>query len=74
MVEAGGQFFSSLFKAGLVHQLVWTRSSGVIGGEGRPSLAEFGLQSIADGNIFKRLSSTTIEDDAIEIYLNRSYL
>ena len=74
MVEAGGQFLSSLFKSGLVHQLVWTRSSGVIGGEGRPSLADFGLQSIADGNIFKRLSSTAIEDDAIEIYLNRSYL
>lgn len=74
MVEAGGQFLSSLLKAGLIHQLVWTRSSGVIGGEGRPSLADLGLGDLSEGRIFKRISSTMIEDDAIETYINSSYL
>ena len=74
LVEAGGQFLSSLLKADLIDRLVWTRSSSVIGGEGRPSLADLGLGSLEDGAIFKRISLTQIEDDAVESYTNKKHI
>lgn len=70
-VEAGGQFIASLMKAGVVDRLVWTRSSGVIGGDGLPSLADLGLGDLSEGRMFNRISSLIIDDDAIEIFHRR---
>ena len=74
MVEAGGIFLASLFKAGLVDCLVWTRSSGVIGADGLPSLGELGLDTVSDGRLFIPEKSFRIDDDMIEILTHRSYL
>jgi diaminohydroxyphosphoribosylaminopyrimidine deaminase/5-amino-6-(5-phosphoribosylamino)uracil reductase len=74
MVEAGGTFLASLLKAGVIDRLVWTRSSGLIGGEGRPSLADLGLGDLEEGRLFSRVFSSAIEDDAIEIYMRTANL
>ncbi|MCE2516809.1 MAG: bifunctional diaminohydroxyphosphoribosylaminopyrimidine deaminase/5-amino-6-(5-phosphoribosylamino)uracil reductase RibD [Alphaproteobacteria bacterium] len=71
LVEAGGRFVASLMKAGVVDQLIWTRSSGVIGGDGLPSLSSLGLDDLAQGRIFRRVKSLIIDDDAIEIFRRR---
>ncbi|MGC6484233.1 MAG: bifunctional diaminohydroxyphosphoribosylaminopyrimidine deaminase/5-amino-6-(5-phosphoribosylamino)uracil reductase RibD [Candidatus Puniceispirillales bacterium] len=67
MVEAGGRFAASLIKAGLVDRLVWMRSSSVIGGDGLASLAELGLETLADGALFERKTLSSLGDDAIEV-------
>jgi diaminohydroxyphosphoribosylaminopyrimidine deaminase/5-amino-6-(5-phosphoribosylamino)uracil reductase len=74
MVEAGGAFLTSFVKAGFADRLVWTRSSGLIGSEGRSSLDDLGLGDLEEGRLFSRVFSTVIEDDAIEIYTRKTYL
>ena len=68
LVEAGGTFVASMLKQGLVDRLIWTRSSGVIGGDGLPSLANLGLGDLSDGRIFRRVASQIIDEDAIEVF------
>ena len=68
LVEAGGTMIASLLKAGLVDRLIWTRSAGLIGGDGLASLATLGLEDLADGRIFKRVSTRFIDDDVVEIF------
>lgn len=72
MVEAGGQFVSGLMKAGLIDRLVWMRSSGVIGGDGLPVLADLGLDSLADGAIFETKALSQLSDDVIQV-LHKNY-
>ena len=74
MVEAGGRFVASLLKAGLVDELVWTRSSGLIGGDGLASLASLGLENLSDGRMFKRVKTQFIGDDVIEIFNHQEYV
>jgi len=74
MVEAGGRFVASLLKAGLVDELVWTRSSGLIGGDGLASLASLGLENLSDGRMFKRVKTQFIGDDVIEIFHHQEYV
>ena len=74
MVEAGGRFVASLLKAGLVDELVWTRSSGLIGGDGLASLASLGLENLSDGRMFKRVKTQFICDDVIEIFHHQEYV
>ena len=68
MVEAGGRFIASLMAAGVIDRLIWTRSAGLIGGDGLASMASLGLEDLSDGRIFKREETRIIGDDAIEIF------
>ena len=68
MVEAGGRFIASLMAAGVIDRLVWTRSAGVIGGDGLASMASLGLEDLSDGRIFRRVETRMIGDDVIEIF------
>ena len=74
MVEAGGTFIASLFKAGLVDRLIWTRSSSVIGADGLSSLGQLNLEDLSDGRMFLPQSSFRIDDDMIEIFTRQAYL
>jgi len=74
MVEAGGRFVASLLKSGLVDELVWTRSSGLIGGDGLASLSSLGLDNLSDGRMLKRVKTQCIGDDVIEIFHRGEYV
>lgn len=74
LVEAGGSLISSLLKAGVVDQIIWTRSAGLIGADGRPSLAEMDLEKLEDGHLFSRLKLFQSGPDAIEILTRRPHL
>ena len=68
MVEAGGRFIASLLSRGLIDRLIWTRSAGLIGGDGLAAMASLGLEDLSDGRIFKREDTRMIGDDVIEIF------
>ena len=70
MVEAGGRFIASLLSQGLIDRLIWTRSAGLIGGDGLAAMASLGLEDLSDGRIFKREDTRMIGDDVIEIFKN----
>lgn len=68
MVEAGGQLIASLLKAKLIDRLVWTRSAGLIGGDGFASMASLGLEDLTDGRILKRDHTFFIDRDIVEVF------
>ncbi len=68
MVEGGGQVAASFLAAGLVDTIEWFRAPIVLGGEGRPAVAGFALQSLADAPRFRRLSVETLGEDLWERY------
>lgn len=74
LVEAGGRLIASLLKAGLVDQLIWTRSAGLIGADGLPSLAGMGLETLEEGCIFSRQKLRCSGPDVIEIFTRHAHL
>jgi len=74
LVEAGGTLFASLLRAGLVDQLIWTRSAGLIGAEGLPSLGDFGLERLEEGGLFSRRKLCLSGPDTIEILTRNTHV
>jgi diaminohydroxyphosphoribosylaminopyrimidine deaminase/5-amino-6-(5-phosphoribosylamino)uracil reductase len=68
LVEGGGRLAASLIRADLVDRLVWFRAPGVIGGDGVPAVAGFGLAGLADMPRFQRLSAQPAGADLVETY------
>lgn len=68
LVEGGGRLAASLIRADLVDRLVWFRAPGVIGGDGVPAVAGFGLAGLADMPRFQRLSAQPAGMDLVETY------
>lgn len=68
MIEGGGQVAASFLSAGLVDALEWFRAPIVLGGEGRPAVADFVLERLAEAPRFRRLSVHEVGDDLWERY------
>jgi len=68
MVEGGGRVAASLLRAGLVDRLVWFRAPRVIGGDGLPAAAGFGVDALDDAVNFTTIESRAVGDDIMEIY------
>jgi len=68
LVEGGGRLAASLFRAQLVDRLVWFHAPGVIGGDGVPAVAGFGLESLAERPRFQRRSIAPVGADIVETY------
>lgn len=71
LVEGGGQVAASLLRAGLVDRLAWFRAGRVIGGDGRPAVAEMALDHLADAPDFAPVSLTRVGDDVLEVFGRR---
>ena len=56
LVEGGGQVAASLLKAGLVDLIVWFQAAKVIGGDGRPSIHDLGIDVLEKVPSFHKLS------------------
>jgi diaminohydroxyphosphoribosylaminopyrimidine deaminase/5-amino-6-(5-phosphoribosylamino)uracil reductase len=67
LVEGGGQLAASLVRARLVDRLVWVHAPLLIGGDGMPAIAEFGLDALADAPNFERLSTQTVGSDVLTV-------
>jgi diaminohydroxyphosphoribosylaminopyrimidine deaminase/5-amino-6-(5-phosphoribosylamino)uracil reductase len=68
MVEGGGRVAAGLLREGLVDRLVWFRAPRVIGGDGLPAVAGFGLEHLAEAPDFGLVSAERAGEDLVETY------
>ncbi|MFQ6017550.1 MAG: bifunctional diaminohydroxyphosphoribosylaminopyrimidine deaminase/5-amino-6-(5-phosphoribosylamino)uracil reductase RibD [Kiloniellaceae bacterium] len=68
LVEGGGRVAAGLLRLGLVDRVVWFRAPRVIGGDGLPAVAGFGLEDLAEAPAFARGPLERAGDDLVESY------
>lgn len=68
LVEGGGELAAALLRADLVDRLAWFRTPVVVGGDGLPALAGFGLEQIRLAPRFRLLSREFFGDDVLETF------
>ena len=65
LVEGGGRLAGSLLRAGLVDRLAWFHAPAVMGGDGLPAAAGFGVARLADMPRFVRYSTNLLGADML---------
>lgn len=68
MVEGGGRLIAGLLKADLVDRVVWFRAPLVIGGDGVPAIAGFGVRELDGAVKFVKVSTREADVDLVETY------
>ena len=68
LVEGGATLAAALLRRALADRLVWFRNPRLIGGDGVPAAAAFGVDALADAPAYRRLSITEVGDDLMETY------
>jgi diaminohydroxyphosphoribosylaminopyrimidine deaminase/5-amino-6-(5-phosphoribosylamino)uracil reductase len=68
LVEGGGHLAAAFARAGLVDRLVWAHAPILIGADGIPAVAEFGLEMLSQAPGFERLSTETVGDDVLTVF------
>jgi diaminohydroxyphosphoribosylaminopyrimidine deaminase/5-amino-6-(5-phosphoribosylamino)uracil reductase len=68
LVEGGGRIAAALLKSTLVDRLVWFRAPQLIGGDGIPAAAGFGVDKLADAADFSLVSAQPVGEDVMETY------
>jgi diaminohydroxyphosphoribosylaminopyrimidine deaminase/5-amino-6-(5-phosphoribosylamino)uracil reductase len=68
LVEGGAQLAAGLLRAGIVDRLKWFHAPRLIGGDGIPAMAGFGVDGVADMPGFRRTSTLSVGDDLMETY------
>ena len=69
LVEGGGHLAACLVRADLVDRLRWFRAAGVMGGDGIPAVAAYGVDELAMMRRFRRVGVRAVGDDILESYL-----
>jgi diaminohydroxyphosphoribosylaminopyrimidine deaminase/5-amino-6-(5-phosphoribosylamino)uracil reductase len=68
LVEGGGRLAAALAHARLIDRLIWVHAPLLIGNDGTPAIADFGLDSLADAPQFDRLSTETLGSDVLTVF------
>jgi diaminohydroxyphosphoribosylaminopyrimidine deaminase/5-amino-6-(5-phosphoribosylamino)uracil reductase len=68
LVEGGGHVAAAFLHAGLVDRLVWFHAPRVIGGDGVPAVAGFGLEDLAGAPAFRLVETRPLGEDLVESY------
>ncbi|HEX7006851.1 MAG TPA: bifunctional diaminohydroxyphosphoribosylaminopyrimidine deaminase/5-amino-6-(5-phosphoribosylamino)uracil reductase RibD [Alphaproteobacteria bacterium] len=68
LVEGGGGLAGSLLGAGLVDEVAWFHAPRVIGDGGRPAVAAFGVDRLAQAPTFVRTALRALAADVLETY------
>ncbi len=68
LVEGGGHVAAALLRESVVDRLVWFRAAKVIGGDGLPAAAGFGLEHLAEAPGFELVSVAQAGEDLVETY------
>lgn len=66
LVEGGGRVAAALLGDGVVDRIVWFRSGKIIGGDGVPAAAAFGIDRLADAPHFERRRVELCGEDVME--------
>lgn len=68
LVEGGGKIAASLIAAGVVDRIEWFRAPLILGGDGRPAIADLTYDALADAPRFKRVALRELGPDVWESY------
>lgn len=68
LVEGGAAMAGALLGAGLVDRLEWFRAASLIGGDGLPAVADFGVEALAAMARFERTAVRAAGADLAESY------
>lgn len=68
LVEGGGRLAAALLEARLVDRLIWMHAPLVIGADGIPAIAAFGLHALADAPRFERITTETVGADIVSTF------
>ncbi len=66
LVEGGGTLAGALLRADLVDRLVWFRSNGVMGGDGIPAVADYGVSDPNQMTRFAQIARIALGGDSME--------
>jgi diaminohydroxyphosphoribosylaminopyrimidine deaminase/5-amino-6-(5-phosphoribosylamino)uracil reductase len=68
LVEGGGRVTGALLGDKLVDRIVWFRAGSIIGGDGTPVSAPFGVDKLNQARQFRRLAVEPCGPDLVEVY------
>lgn len=68
LVEGGGRVTGALLAENLIDRIVWFRAGSIIGGDGTPVAAAFGVDHLAAAPRFLRLGVEPCGEDVVETY------
>ncbi len=68
LVEGGGRLAGSLLRAGLVDHLAWFHAPAIMGGDGLPAAAAFGVERLADMPRFVRHTTIPLGPDLLSTF------
>lgn len=71
LVEGGSQLVGALLQYDLVDRIVWLRAPRLMGGDGVPATAPFGVDELSETPTFARVSVAEVGDDLLETYARR---
>ena len=71
LVEGGATLAAVLLRAGLIDQIAWFRSGGIIGGDGIPAVEPYGVEALADMARFEREGTERVGADMLETLIRR---
>ncbi len=68
LVEGGGHLAAGLLRANLVDRLRWFRAAAIMGGDGVPAVAAYGIDSLSLMRRYRRVSVQSVGEDLFESY------
>ena len=68
LVEGGAQLAGAMLRAGLVDRLAWFHAPSVMGGDGLPAAASFGVATLDAMPRFARTEQRALGDDMLTLY------
>lgn len=71
LIEGGGKLAGVFMQVGLIDRLAWFHAAKIIGGDGVPSVAPFGVESLEHAPSFHRTALRTCGEDIFETYERR---
>ena len=69
LVEGGGQLAASLLRADLVDRLAWFHAPSVMGGDGWPAAAGFGVDRLETMAHFRRVQVQPLGEDLLSLFV-----
>ena len=67
LIEGGGSVAAAFLNAGLIDELAWFRSAGIIGDDGKGAFGELGLVDMQTLPLFKRQHTLVFGPDTLDI-------
>jgi diaminohydroxyphosphoribosylaminopyrimidine deaminase/5-amino-6-(5-phosphoribosylamino)uracil reductase len=71
LIEGGATVAAAFLRAGLIDRLEWFRAAKLIGGDGVPATAPFGIDRLADAPGFTRTGLIDLGGDVLESFARR---